>query len=378
MIVGGALVDEVLFFAYLLCASFTSMHSDPNRLPVVERLNNGMPLIARDERHPWENKVTFNPAAILVDDHESLSSIIRNLPFDEPTKRGLSTFDALCFLLYRAQGRKTTAYDHTRSSLGLAILTPELKVLARHTKPVLLPDVEYDNLGVEDGRLTRIGDSFVLLYCGYSAGIPKNNIRIAMASTKDFVSWKKHGLLNGDFNRIDNKNAMLFPEPIDGKYILLHRPMEGPNAMAIHWAEAQDIFGEWKSRGMLMASITNPAFINTWVGGGAPPLKLPDGRFLLIYHIGNRESDKSREYDLGIAILDPTRPEPIVKREEPVMRPERPAETTGDADLGVNNVLFICAAHFYRDDLYFPYAGADSVVLGARITKAALERYLNS
>jgi predicted GH43/DUF377 family glycosyl hydrolase len=103
---------------------------------------------------------------------------------------------------------------------------------------------------------------------------------------------------------------------------------------------------------------------------------LEDGRYLVLYHIGNRKADTTREYDLGLAIADMSNPEIIVKRDEPLLRPELFHETHGDADLGVNNVVFVCGGYFYGGDLYFPYAGADSVVLGGRITKAELALYL--
>ena len=183
-------------------------------------------------------------------------------------------------------------------------------------------------------------------------------------------------MLKGDFNGLDNKNAMLFEGKIKGTYVMLHRPMEGPHAMSIHWAEADDVFGEWKSSGPLMEPIKNPAFVDTWIGGGAPPLKLDDGRYLIIYHIGNRKADTTREYDLGIAVADPSKPEFIVKRDEPLLRPETHAETIGDAELGVNNVVFICGAYFSDGDLYFPYAGADSVVLAGKITKSRFAGFL--
>ncbi len=344
----------------------------------VERLNGGNPILQKIDSHAWENKVTFNPACAFVSDKDELASIITTLPFSESTKKQLAQHSALCFLLYRAQGKKTADYDHTRSSVGLAVLSADLQLLARHDEPVIRPDEEYDNLGVEDGRITRVGDRYIMMYCAYSSAQPENKIRIAVASTKNFVQWEKHGLLKGEFNTLHNKNAMLFEGKVNGKYRMLHRPMEGPNAMAIHWAEADDVFGEWTSRGVLLEPIRNSAFIDTWIGGGAPPLKLSNGRYLIIYHIGNRKADTTREYDLGIAIADLSKAGHIVKRYEPLLRPESFAETTGDADLGVNNVLFICGAFFYKGDLYFPYAGADSVVLGGMIAKANLERYTSS
>ncbi|HEX9656616.1 MAG TPA: glycosidase [Bacteroidota bacterium] len=354
------------------------MNAMSKHVPRVERLNGGNPILRQIEYHPWENKVTFNPACALVEDKHELASIIARLPFSDEVRKTLGEHSALCFLLYRAQGKKTPEYDFTRSSLGLAVLTADLQLLARHDSPVVRPEEDYENLGAEDGRISKVGDRYTMMYCAYSSGHPHNKIRIAHASTKDFINWEKHGLLKGEFNTVDNKNAMLFEGQVNGKHVILHRPMGGPNAMSIHWAEADDVLGEWKTRGPLMESIKNPTFIDTWIGGGAPPLRMDDGRYLIIYHIGNRKADTTREYDLGIAVADPSKAEFIVQRNEPLLRPETHAETNGDSELGVNNVVFICGAYFYKGDLYFPYAGADSVVLGGMISKFELDRYLES
>ncbi|HTK80914.1 MAG TPA: glycosidase [Bacteroidota bacterium] len=350
--------------------------SQHQRLPRIERLHGGKPVLQKILSHPWENKVTFNPACVFVADQRELARIIPNLPFDERTKELLRKEPGLCFLFYRAQGMKTEHYDYTRSSIGLAVLDAKLNLLARHSEPVLLPDQDYDNLGVEDARISKVGDTYIMTYTAYSSHTPNNRIRIALAATTDFVHWTKHGLLRGEFNTIDNKNAMLFEGTVEGKYLMIHRPMEGEHPMSIHWAEAEDVMGTWKTRGLLMKPLGNPGFVDTWIGGGAPPLKLEDGRFLKLYHIGNRKADGSREYDLGAAILDFSKKEIVLRRDEPLLRPESTAETEGDAELGVNNVVFICGAYFWQDDLYFPYAGADSVVLGGKIPAQDLEAYL--
>jgi len=349
-----------------------------NQAPRIERLNDAQPIVHRIESNPWENKVTFNPACFLVTDRLELNSIIEQLPFGQSTKTILLNQPALCFLLYRAQGAKTPTYDFTRSSIGLAVLDPYLHLLARHNKPVIVPDAPFDNLGVEDARISKVGDKYVMFYTAYSTGTPENVIRIALASTTDFVHWTKHGLLKGELNTIHNKNAMMFEDRMRGKYIMLHRPMQGPDAMSIHWAESDDPFGNWVSKGVLMRPVPYPEFIDTWIGGGAPPMKLEDGRYLILYHLGHRRADTSRRYELGIAVADFSSAEVIVKRTEPLFLPETPAETNGDADLGVNNVLFLCGAYFYKGDVYFPYAGADSVVLGGKISASALKDYLST
>jgi predicted GH43/DUF377 family glycosyl hydrolase len=343
----------------------------------VERLHGGKPVLEKITAHPWESKVTFNPASVLVEGRDRIAEIVANSPFDRRTKDSLAGRDALCVLLYRAQGATVKGTGVAPSSMGLALLSPQLELLARHDAPVLLPDTPYDNLGVEDGRIMKLGERFVLIYTAYGSGTPKNKIRIAVASTLDFVRWEKHGLLQGKFNTIDNKNAILFGEQMGGKYTMLHRPMEGEDPMTIHWAQASDLFGEWESRGVLMKPVPNPPFKDTWIGGGAPPMRVSD-RHLMLYHIGNRAVDGTREYDLGIASLEWKSGSLVVGRNEMLMRPETPAETSGDPELGVNNVLFVCGAHFYGGDCYFPYAGADSVVLAGRISRAEIERFLNS
>ena len=344
--------------------------------PRVQRLHDGNPILQRIEDHPWENRVTFNPACAFVSDRPMLQAIIRSLPFDEPTRELLLTQEGLCFLLYRAQGARRAEYDHARSSMGLAVLSPRLELLARYGSPVILPDRPYEDLGVEDARITQVGDRFYAFYTAYHSGKPNNSVRIALASTTDFFRWEKHGLLKGDFNGMNNKNAMLLPGKIDGKHIMFHRPMEGRDRMAIHWAESNDVLGPWKTRGLLMKPLRDPGYEDTWTGGGPPPLLLPDGRYLIIYHNGNRKADGSRVYELAIAIGEPRAQGFMVRRDEPLLRPETQAETQGDAELGVNNVVFACGCYFYKHDLYLPYAGADSVVSAAMIPADEIMRYV--
>jgi beta-1,2-mannobiose phosphorylase / 1,2-beta-oligomannan phosphorylase len=346
--------------------------------PVIERLHEGKPIVTRDVNHPWENKVTFNPACALVDRPDVMRAMASAVACDNALKSRMLEQPALVALLYRAQGRTTPEYDHTRSTLGLAICTPRLELLARFEKPVMFPDAEYDNLGVEDPRITRVGNLFKMIYTGNASTREGNCVRICLATSPDLVHWTKQGPIKGAFNTLNNKNGMLFEPSERGEFLMLHRPMEGDGAMMVHWAAAADLHGEWESRGVLIPWQSNPRFKDVWVGGGAPPLLLADGRFLVMYHIGNRDANGHREYDLGLALFDGKRTQPIVKRSEPLLRPATESETTGDVDLGVNNVVFVCGAYRWEEDIYFPYAGADSCVLAGRIKGADLERWLGS
>jgi len=343
---------------------------------VVERLHGAAPILTKIESHPWEGRVAFNPACALLTEREWIDQLLKALPLDANLREELRRRAALVCLLYRAQGSATSSYDHTRSSVGLAILSPDLEPLARVDHPVILPQEPYENLGVEDPRITRIGDRYVMSYTAYASGPQKNHVRIAIASSTNFMRWTKHGVLDAPFNTLDNKNGMLFEPARSGPLLMLHRPMEGTDAMMIHWAEGDAIQGRWRDRGVLLRPIPDPEFRDVWLGGGAPPLLLEDGRYLVLYHIGKRRADGTREYDLGLALLDPRAREPIVRRLEPLLRPQTTFETVGDAGLGVNNVVFVCGAYFWNGDLYFPYAGADTCVLAARIPRAALETFV--
>ena len=61
-----------------------------------------------------------------------------------------------------------------------------------------------------------VGDQYLMVYTGYASGDKQNRVRIILATSTDLVHWKKHGMLRGDFNTIDNKNGMLF-EPVAGQ-----------------------------------------------------------------------------------------------------------------------------------------------------------------
>lgn len=294
----------------------------------------------------------LNPAAVLIDAP----------PFHLPDANG-----PVCTMLYRAQGDRIDGA--APSSLGLAVFTRELDLVYRHPEPVLAPSMPYDALGVEDPRCTRVGDTYFLYYTGYAGG---EDVAICLATTNDFLTWERHGPVERGINDVPNKNPALLPEPVDGFWFLLHRPMKGPDAMTVHWAESESPYGPWRSRGMLMESYPYREFDRSWIGAGGPPISLGDRRFLMIYHQGHFTPEGTREYDLAAALLDFARENPVVARIEPLMRPTGAFEQEGDPDLGVDNVLFTCANFVAGDDLIIPYAGADSRIFGAAIPLAGL------
>ena len=339
------------------------------------RLHGGRPILAPVEGHAWESRVVLNPAGQLVEG-DRLEALLPAWGLTDAQADRLREAGGACVLLYRAQGEVHDDIRMAPSYVGWAVLTPTLDLVHRRPTPVLSPDAPFHNLGLEDPRCTRVGDTYYLYYTGYTDPTPSDDadrhVHICLATSEDLVEWALHGPLAGEVNEVNNKNSALLPEPVGDEYVLLHRPMEGDEPMAIHWATAPDPAGPWSSRGLLMRSYDYREFAQSWIGAGGPPESLGDGRFLAIYHQGHFSADGAREYDLAAVLLDFRQPDPVVSRVEPLMRPDGDLETEGDDDLGVDNVLFSCANHRWRGQLVIPYAGADSRIFGATVDAGRL------
>jgi predicted GH43/DUF377 family glycosyl hydrolase len=366
-------------------------HPAPERIPLppgflrsiaapppvgVERLHGGRPVLGPVPDHPWESRVVLNPAAEFVAPGPVFDRLVAAWGLSQEEAHRLRTAGGAVPMVYRAQGAVDPRLDMAPSSFGLAVLTPGMEVVRRHVEPVLRPEAEFHNLGLEDPRCTRVGDTFYLYYTGYTDPSPEDpfdrRVHVCLATTRDFLDWTLHGPVAGDLNEVNNKNAALLPEPVDGRWLLLHRPMEGPDAMAVHWATAPDPAGPWTSQGLLFASYRYREFTRSWVGAGGPPLALGDDRFLAIYHQGHFTAEGTREYDLAAALLDFRAAQPVRARIEPLLRPTGTLETEGDEELGVDNVVFSCANYRWEDRLVIPYAGADSRIFGATLPFDAL------
>ena len=98
-----------------------------------------------------------------------------------------------------------------------------------------------------------------------------------------------------------NKDAALFPEPVNGQWIMLHRPVSGgqEHIWYIGWTGG---FACWSAPGVLIRSEADRggmACASVWA---APPLRTEKG-WLLIYH-GVKEMGNRPVYRLGLALLD--------------------------------------------------------------------------
>ena len=354
----------------------------------VERCNNSVPIVLPGSNW-WETGVTFNAAALFLERSAVNDRIIQTLlpmrRLDDP-----DLAHGVVVIHYRARPETDPGLPFVRSFIGLALFTPAFRLLYRYKEPVVYPDPMPDGtdaLGVEDPRITRIGDSFYMVYCGLKYD-PETvyHLQLCMARSKDLLHWEKLGPVCGNINTHYNKDGVLFPGKEQGKYYLLHRPWwKGlPHAdYAMHLAVSDAPNGTWRDLGPIMHSFRNPLFQESWIGAGSVPVPLGDGRYVMIYHTGNSLADGTMEYDLDAALLDmrfaETDPSAVVRsRIEHLMVPETREELGSNSSLQVQNVLFTCGSYEYGKHLYIIYGGADTYLLAARVETAKLVQALES
>jgi len=177
-----------------------------------------------------------------------------------------------------------------------------------------------------DPRVTRIDDTYYVLWCnGY------HGPTIGMATTRDFERFEQ--LENAFLPH--NRNGVLFPRKINGKFAMLSRPSDTGHTPFgdIFFSESPDLLYWGKHRHVMGKG---PSW---WqdkkIGAGPSPIETSEG-WLLFYH-GVNETCNGFVYSTGAAILDLDEPWKVLYRtNQAILLPEAPYETTGY----VPNVVF--------------------------------------
>lgn len=217
-------------------------------------------------------------------------------------------------------------------------------------KPALFPEHELEAWGIEDPRVTQIGDTYYITYSSASS----RGVGAALAETKDFRSFKKHGMMLAP----ENKDVMLFPEPILGKYVALHRPVPKSFGEPEMWiAESPDLL-HWGNHRFLMG-LSEQGWDSARMGGGAVPLKTEQG-WLALYH----GADSKHRYCMGAVLLDLHDPGRVLARSSrPFLEPEADYEVNGF----FGKVVFSCGALLEGNTVRMYYGAADEVMAMAHI-----------
>jgi predicted GH43/DUF377 family glycosyl hydrolase len=212
-------------------------------------------------------------------------------------------------------------------------------------------DTFEEQWGIEDPRITKVGDDYMIVYTGYSAGGPL----VRLATTRDFRTYERHGVLMSP----EDKDAALFPVQFGGRWALIHRPVPRADLGAHVWLSWSPDLRHWGDASVLLEARRGGWWDANKVGLGPPPLLTSDG-WLICYH-GVKETASGSIYRLGLALLDRDDPSRVVERgNEWVFGPHARYERQGD----VPDVVFPCG-WILRDDgdtLDLYYGAADSAI----------------
>jgi|SRR5687767_12822978 predicted GH43/DUF377 family glycosyl hydrolase len=224
-----------------------------------------------------------------------------------------------------------------------------------------------EHWGIEDPRITRIDDQYMIVYTGYSRGGPL----VCLAVTHDFVQFDRRGVLMPP----EDKDAALLPLRFGGRWALIHRPVPSSTLGAHIWISWSPDLRHWGDSTVLMPARRGGWWDANKIGIGPPPLLTQHG-WLLCYH-GVRATASGAIYRLGLALLDRDEPTRVLARgNEWVFGPQATYERQGD----VSDVVFPCG-WILRDDgdtLDLYYGGADSVICLATASLAELLDHLGS
>lgn len=286
------------------------------------------------------------------------------------------------------------------STIGYCRFDGPLTLAERSAEPVFPPVYIYEIHGVEDPRITKIDDLYYMTYVAYD-GI---NAFGALAVSKDLKVFKRKGIITPKFilNEFTNlirrhlhnpgiarilsfnvernyplaetlkenlfvwdKNVVLFPKKINGKFVGLHRLF--PSIQIFSFEKKKDLTEEyWKDNLKNLSDylVMEPEFEHesSHIGPGAPPIETPDG-WLLIYHAAEKR-EKGLVYHACAALLDLNDPKKVIARlKRPLITPSEHYEKHGY----VNYVVFPTGTAIFDDRLYIYYGAADDKIAAASL-----------
>jgi len=278
-------------------------------------------------KHSWESKATFNPAAIYLENK--------------------------VHLIYRAMSEDNT------SVFGYAQSQDGIHINYRSSVPIYTPLESFEqkltpggNSGTEDPRLVKIDNR---IYMTYTAFDGRNPPRVALTwiAVNDFLRqmwiWTKPVLISPP--EFDNKDAFIFPEKVNGEYLIIHRVGDD---IDFAFCPTLDFKGDTYLEERRWIAPRKGWWDSKKVGAAAPPIKTNEG-WVFLYH---GVSDDGI-YRVGAVLLDLKNPTKIIGRTDyPLFEPETPYEKNGQ----VPNVVFPCGAVLLGKHLFIYYGGADQVV----------------
>lgn len=351
----------------------------PNTLPRLETRCLIRPADLPPSRDGFEVVGTFNPAAVQLDD-ETIVLLVRVAERPTETRDGfvasprydsaghivvdwidaarVTTHDPRMAIFKDTGFKRLTFINHLR-----VVRLARDGVTVQEVGPIVDFHADHATFGLEDPRLTRLGDTYYITAVAASF----HGVCTALLSTTHFKTFTDHGIV---FCR-ENKDIVLFPEKIGDRYAAIHRPtgkfeVTQPEMWMAYspdlkyWGDHRPLWGSGNGQ--------RPDGSGGWddgrVGGGVPPIRVETAGvrgWLKIYHASCKPGpgEPIGVYAAGALLLDlddPTRV--LAASPDAFMRPEADFEKLGF----VKAVVFPTGYAMRGDDLLLYYGAADTYV----------------
>jgi len=294
-------------------------------------------------------------------------------PADLTFNAGVAKYEGRYVMIFRndylAPG---TVYDRQNghgtgfagTNLGLAFSDDGIRWDVAPEPFLTLESVQSDEIHrIYDPRITVIGGAVYICFAMDTA----HGLRGGIAKTTDFTDFDIISL-----SVPDNRNMVLFPEKIGGRYCRLERPMP------IYSRGGRDRFDTWLSYSpdlrywgdsALVLAVEDVPWANDKVGPAAPPVKTKYG-WLVTYHGvdidftrgKNGWEDKwQKRYCAGIMLLDSDDPSKVLGNyPHPLLAPEANYEADGGFR---NHAIFPCGMILEDSGEVKIYYGAADIVV---------------
>ena len=246
--------------------------------------------------------------------------------------------------------------------------------------PVRLPDTCAEETNVYDMRLTQHEDGYIYgVFCSESKDKTDADLSAAVAAagivrTKDLVSWERLDNLT-TLHSPQQRNVVLHPEFVDGKYAFYTRPMDGfietGSGGGIGFGLCEDICHAVIDEEKIISRRIYHTLTEAKNGAGAVPIKGKKCWIHIAHGVRNTAAGlRYVLYAFGTDLQDPAK---VVASPSGVFLVPLGWERVGD----VSNVVFTNGAVADEDGMvYIYYAASDTRMHVATTTIDKLEDYL--
>lgn len=244
--------------------------------------------------------------------------------------------------------------------------------------PVQLPDLYPEETNVYDMRLTKHEDGWIYgIFCSESKDpdAPAGDLTSAIAAagiirSRDLKNWER---LPNLVSQSQQRNVVLHPEFVDGKYVLYTRPQDGfidaGSGGGISWALIDDITHAVVKKEIVIEQRHYHTIKEVKNGEGPHPIKTPQG-WLHLAH-GVRACAAGLRYVLYLYMTSLDDPSKVIAQPGGYFMAPVGEERTGD----VSNVLFSNGWIADEDGtVYIYYASSDTRM---HVATSTIERLID-